>query len=120
LRITSAPSNNKENAMRYLIIPLAAALLASACDSSEHSSAQARADRAEDIAKVERFLESGPLVLSEAQVDAGTLMTVLVPQFGFPRTTARAATCLVFIHASGASSMSCPGEPEIILASNLK
>jgi hypothetical protein len=105
--------------MRYLIIPLAAALLASACDSSGRDSPQAEARRAENIAKVERLLADGPQVVSEVQIEDGKLMTISVPQKGLVSTAAQVSTCLLFIHQSGASSMSCPGEPASVWGSDL-
>lgn len=105
--------------MRRLIIVTLAGALVAGCGPSQRETEQATANRAQRAEKVSRFVAAGPRVVSEAQIEDGTLRTIEVPRRGITGATAEVATCLLFIHHGGASSMACPGEPSNVFASDL-
>jgi len=105
--------------MRRLILVALAGALVAGCGASQREAEQTASNRAQRAEKVERFVATGPRVVSEASIEGGTLRTIEVPRRGITGAAAEVATCLLFIHHGGASSMACPGEPSTVFASEL-
>lgn len=103
--------------------PLATAVTLSlilvGCGPSELETETARKARAERQEKLKRYVAAGPVIVGELRVDNGVLRTIEVPQRGLIGNSALVSTCLLFVHQSGASSMSCPKESELVRADDL-
>lgn len=101
--------------MKRIIVAAAVVLtLVSGCDNVHKDD---KKERALHDAKIAAFVAQGPRVVASSSLSDGLMSTIEIPTGGLG--LAQVMTCVLFVHHTGASSMSCPGEHRYVMPSEL-